>query len=260
MIGHLSRLIRFRELLWMLAMSELKARHRQTMLGVLWALAQPLSMMLVFTVVFSLFVKVPIQGASYAVFAYIGLWSWLFFANCLSNGITSVVANMNLVTKVAFPREVIPLAKMVMVGVDFLIGGVFLCALLLLFGVPMTIAVLVVPGIIMIQLMFTAGLVFLGSALYVLKRDIGTLLPLILQIWMFLSPVFYPVTVIPEAYQRFYLMNPVAMIIEAYRSALLFGTVPGLDILGSALAVAIASLTIGYAYFKSVELKFADVM
>ena len=260
MVQHLTRLIKYRDLLWLLTLRELKARHRQTLLGIGWALAQPISMMLVFTAVFSIFVKVPVEGAPYAAFAYTGLVCWLFFSNSLSSGVLSVVANMNLITKASFPREVIPLSLILTAGFDFLIGVCLLAALLFVFGIPMTGALFVVPGIVVIQVVFTAGIVLLGSALNVLKRDIGSMLPLILQIWMFLSPIVYPVSAIPDPYKAVYMLNPMAMIVESYRSAILFGTVPSLTILMPASIIACASLVVGYSYFKAVELRFADVM
>ena len=124
----------------------------------------------------------------------------------------------------------------------------------------MTLSVLAVPGILVVQVMLTAGLVLLSSALYVLKRDVGSLLPLVLQIWMFLSPVFYPVTLIPEQYRSLYMLNPMAMILEAYRSAILLGAFPEPALIVPALIIASTTLAIGYTYFKAVELRFADVM
>jgi len=257
---HLKRLVQYRELIWMLALSELKGRHRQTMLGMIWALLQPVSLMLIFTVVFSIFVKVPIQGMPYALFAYTGLISWLFVANSLSIGLPSIVGSMNLVTKASFPREVVPLSKLLTAGFDFLVGGVILSVFLFMYGVPVSPALIVVPGILAIHVIFTAGLVLWGSAVYVLKRDLGSLLPLALQLWMFMSPVAYPVTLIPSEYKSLYLLNPMASIMESYRSALLLGRVPSLELVMPVLLISCTVLITGYAYFKSVELKFADRM
>lgn len=256
----LARLIRYRGLLWNLAVGDLKARHRQTTLGMIWALVQPVSMMLVFVVVFSVFVRVPMDNVSYALFAYTGLLSWLFFANSLSAGLPSVVSNMNLVTKASFPREVIPLSKLVTTGFDFVIGLAVLALLLIVYQAPVTTALLAVPGIMAVHVMFTMGLVLWSSALYVLKRDLGSVLPLILQIWMFLSPVVYPVSLVPERYHALYMLNPMAAILEAYRNAILFGTLPSPVSMASALIVSAVSLVVGYVYFKAVEPRFADVM
>jgi lipopolysaccharide transport system permease protein len=256
----LERLLRYRTLLWTLTFGELKARHRQTVLGILWTLIQPLSMMLVFTVVFSLFVKVSVQGVPYALYAYSGLVIWLFVSNSLSSGLMSVISSMNLITKASFPREVIPLSKVLTAGFDFLIGLGALVLLLLIFGRPITSAWLTLPVVVLVQGTLVIGLVLWGSALCVFNRDITALLPLILQVWMFLSPVLYPVTLVPESYRSLYLMNPMAAILEGYRDILLFGTVPSWGLLGPAFVFAFSVLVLGYAYFKSVELRFADVM
>jgi len=257
---HLARLLRYRGLLWNLSLSELKARHRQTALGMAWAVAQPVAMMAVFTVVFSVFVRLPVEQVPYALFAYTGLWAWLFVANSLSQGLASVVNNMNLVTKASFPREVIPLSKVLTVGVDFLIGAVTLVGLLLYYRVPVRGSWLALPGILIVHAAFTVGLVLLGSALYVLQRDVGILLPLVLQIWMFLSPVVYPVSLIPEGLRSLYMLNPMAMILEAYRSVLLLGEPPRLELVAPAAVIAVVLLILGYVYFKSVEPKFADII
>ena len=259
-LGQVARLVAYRELLWLLTLRELKAKHRQTMLGVGWALLQPIAMMLVFTAVFSVFVRVPVEGMPYAAFAYSGLISWLFLANSLSSGTSSLISNMNLITKASFPREVIPLSAILTAGFDFLVGLALLAVLVTALGVRPTVAWLAVPLIVAIQITLTAGLVLWSSALNVLRRDLGSLLPLVLQVWMFLSPVVYPVSVIPEAYRPLYLLNPVALLLEAYRSAIFLGTVPVAGFLVPAALVACAALLSGYVYFKSVESRFADVM
>lgn len=258
--GRLARLLDYRDLLWLLTLRELKARHRQTMLGIGWALAQPVAMMLVFTAIFSVFVKVPVEGMPYAAFAYSGLICWLFLANALSAGTGSLVANMNLITKASFPREVIPLSALLTAGFDFAIGLVLLAGLVVAFGITPTVAWLAVPAVALIQILFTAGLVLWSSALNVLKRDLGSLLPLLLQVWMFLSPVVYPLSVIPDSFKGLYMLNPMAMLLEAYRETLFLGRVPLAGCLAPALVVACVTLVSGYAYFKSVEVRFADIM
>jgi lipopolysaccharide transport system permease protein len=252
--------LEYRELLWLLAVADLKARHRQAALGMIWALAQPVAMMVVFTVVFSIFIRVPVEGMPYAVFAYIGYVSWLFFANALSAAFHSIVANMNLVAKAGFPREVVPLSKVIMTGFDFVISFLALGLLLVWYRVPVTSAILLVPVIMMIHVLFITGLSLLGAALYALWRDLGSLLPLILQLWMFLSPIVYPTSLVPEPYRFLYMLNPMAAIIEAYRATILQGAVPPLGPLAFALALGGGLFLVGYLYFKSVELEFADVL
>ena len=260
MFCHVARLLAYQDLLWLLTQRELKARHRQTLLGIGWALLQPVAMMLVFTAVFSIFVRVPVEGMSYAAFAYSGLIIWLFLANSLATGTSSLVANMNLITKANFPREVIPLSVVLTMGFDFLVGFGLLGILILAGGVRPTLAWLAIPGIMLIQVALTAGLVLWTSAVHVLRRDLGSLLPLLLQGWMFLSPVVYPITVIPEPYRALYMLNPAAMLLEAYRGALFFGAVPVATTLVPAAALAGVLAVSGYVYFKSVEMRFADLM
>ena len=258
--GQLSRLLAYRDLLWLLTLRELKARHRQTVLGIGWVLLQPVAMMLVFTVVFSVFVRVPVEGMPYAAFAYSGLIAWLFLANSVATGTASLVNNMNLITKANFPREIIPLSVILTMGFDFLVGFVLLGVLAVALGVRPNPAWSAIPMIMVIQVAFTTGLVLWASALHVLRRDLGSVLPLLLQSWMYLSPVVYPVTVIPESYRAIYMVNPAAMLLEAYRGALFFGSVPVASTMLPAAVLAVVLLASGYAYFKSVETRFADVM
>jgi lipopolysaccharide transport system permease protein len=260
MLEHLCRLISYRGLLWNLALAELKARHRQTALGMLWAIAQPLSMMVVTTIVFSMFVRVSDGTVPYAIVAYVGLWSWLLFANSLTASVASIVTNMNLVTKASFPREVIPLSKIVVTAFDFLIGLLFLAVLMALYGVPLSLSVIVVPGLLLIQGAMIVGTMLICSAMYVLHRDLGALLPLGLQVFMLMSPVLYPVSLVPEQLKTVYLLNPMAALIEAYRTALLYGQFPAIPSLAGALVAAVLLFGLGYRYFKSVEPRFADVM
>ncbi len=258
--AHLKRLYAYRSLLWALAIADLRARHRQSFLGMAWALLQPLAMMIVFTLVFGLVVKIPVHGAPYGVFAYLGLVGWLFFANSLSAALPSIVSNMSLVTKTYFPREVIPLSKLVATGVDFAVGLVGLGVLLLVFRVPVHATIVALPLVVLLHLMLVSGLALLGSALYVLKRDIGALLPLLLYAWMFLSPVVYPATLIPDRFQWLYALNPMAGLLDAYRSLLLAGTWPPAGSLLLAGTMAVVALCVGYGFFKSVEMRFADVL
>lgn len=260
MLEHLRRLISYRGLLWNLALAELKARHRQTALGMLWAIAQPLSMMVVTTVVFSMFVRISEDAVPYAIVAYVGLWSWLLFANSLTASVASIVTNMNLVTKANFPREVIPLSKIVVTGFDFLIGLLFLAVLMAVYRVPLTLSVLVVPGLLLIQAAMIVGMMLIFSAMYVLHRDLGALLPLGLQVLMLISPVLYPLSLVPDQFKTVYLLNPMAALIEAYRTALLYGQFPTVGSLGGAFLAAVLLFGMGYRYFKSVEQRFADVM
>jgi lipopolysaccharide transport system permease protein len=167
---------------------------------------------------------------------------------------------MNLVTKANFPREVIPLSKIVVTGFDFLIGLLFLAVLMAVYRVPLTLSVLVVPGLLLIQGAMIVGMMLIFSAMYVLHRDLGALLPLGLQVLMLISPVLYPLSLVPDQFKTVYLLNPMAALIEAYRTALLYGQFPTVGSLGGAFLAAVLLFGMGYRYFKSVEQRFADVM
>jgi|CXWL01.1.fsa_nt_gi lipopolysaccharide transport system permease protein len=253
--------MRHRELLWLLALSEIKAKHRQTALGLLWAVIQPVGMAAMFTLVFSVFVQIPVNGVPYPIFAYTGLVCWLFVSNSLSLGLPSVVGHANLVTKANFPREVIPLAKVVTALVDLMVGGVVLLVALLIVRGSLPLAVFVLPLIFLVHLAFSVGLVLWGSALYVRRRDIGSILPLGLQLWMFATPIVYPLSVVPDRFQPWILMlNPLAGIIETYRQVLLWGALPSPTLFLPAIFSALGVLVSGYWYFKSVEPQFADLV
>ena len=241
-------------------MSELKARHRHTTLGVLWTLLQPISMMFVFTLVFSFVIRVHVSGYPYPLFAYVGLISWMFLSQTLVAGTTSVVNSMNLVTKANFPREVIPLAKVLAHGFDFAVGWGCLVVLVYLYGLAPKVSWLALPFIAAVHVAFTVGMVLWGAALHVLKRDVGSVLQLLLQVWMYLSPVVYPVELIPEQYRFLYLLNPMATIIEAYRSVMIVGVVPVTNTMVAGVLIAAVACSSGYVFFKAAEDRFADIM
>jgi lipopolysaccharide transport system permease protein len=249
-----------REILFYLTLRELKSRYRQTLIGVAWAILQPLSMMLVFTVVFSLFVRVPTEQVPYPVFAFTGLLAWYLTANALSRGTPSIVANMNLVTKVYFPREILPLSALTASFVDFLVTLFCYTLLLVYYKVSLSMTALWAIPILMIQIGLTSGLILLASAANVFKRDITHLLPLALQLWMFASPIVYPSSLVPERVRPIYFMNPMAGIIENYRIVILHGQSPDWAFLLPAMAWSLGLLLVGYWFFKHVEMRFADVI
>ncbi len=259
-LAELRRLVQYRDLLWMLALGELRAKHRQTALGMLWAVFQPLAMMIVFAVVFSSVLGVSMGRVPYVPFAFVGVLCWHLLASSVSAGMSSVVSNMNLVSKANFPREVLPLARLVPPLVDFGVGVAVLVAILVWYGMRVSHAMVLLPWVMLVNLMFVVGLMLITSAIYVLKRDLGSLLPLGLQIWMVLSPVFYPIEMVPESYRWLYMANPMASIITTYRSICLVGEWPPVAWLSTASMMSVAVLVMGYGFFKSVESRFADVM
>ncbi len=260
MIRYFKTLLQYREVLYFLALREIKAKYKQAALGVTWAILQPLCLMTVFTVVFSLFARLPSDGVTYALFSYCALLPWQFFAGVLGRGVGSLLSNQALVQKVYFPREIIPLAIIAAAAVDFAIGGIIFGGLLWFYGIHWTIQSLVVLPVFIVQLCFIVGVVLILSPLNVFYRDIVLVIPLLTQIWMFATPIIYPLSVVPERLRPFYLLNPMASIIDAYRKLLLHGSMPDIPSLSIAAVVSCVTLVAGLIYFKRVEFRLADVI
>ncbi len=248
-----------RELLYFLIWRELKVRYRQTLLGATWVIIQPLFMMLIFTLFFGMLVRVPSDGIPYPLFVYAGLFLWISFSNTVLNSSGSVLASSNLITKIYFPRLLIPIsivgARLVDVAITFLL----LIGLTAYYGVALTWSVVMLPILIAMMVLLAVGIGTLTSALNVKYRDVGVGLPVLMQFWLFASPIIYPVSLVPTNWQWLYLLNPVAAIVENFRAALF-----GLEFNWSALAIsAITILTIlvcSTYTFRRVEKSFADII
>jgi lipopolysaccharide transport system permease protein len=211
-----------RELLYFLIWRDLKVRYKQTILGVTWVILQPLLMALVFAVFMGRLARVPSDGVPYAVFAYAGLLPWLFFSNSVASGSHSLVANSYVITKIYFPRLILPIAVVGVRLVDFLIAFSVLVGLMLYYGIHVTWSILVLPLVITQITLLALGMSIWFSALHARYRDVGAVLPVLLQLWMFMSPIIYPVSLVPQGWRFLYALNPVSGIIEAFR-ATLFG-------------------------------------
>ena len=249
-----------RDLLRIWTWREIRSRYKQSFLGMAWAILQPLAMMIVYVIVFSVIVKVDTGDVPYPLFAYTALLPWTLLASSLSTGVPSLVANMSLVTKIYFPREVLPISSIMARVVDFFYASSVLIILILVYHVTISWTVIWLPILFAIQFVLMVGVVLLGAALNVAYRDVGQLIPLVTQVWMYASPVIYPITLVPARLRTLYWLNPMAGIIDGYRLALLEGRSP--DPLGLTLAT-IVSLVIfvaGYLYFKKVEVVFADII
>jgi lipopolysaccharide transport system permease protein len=260
MIGYFRTLFSYRELLYFLVLRETKAKYKQTVLGVAWSVLQPLSLMVVFTVVFSLFARLPSDGVPYALFSYCALLPWQFFAGVLGRGVGSLLSNQVLVQKVYFPREIILFAVVASAVVDFAVGASLFVALLWFYQIPWGWHFFLIFPVFLIQLFFVAGLILILSPLNVFYRDINMVMPLLVQIWMFATPIIYPLSLVPEALRPYYALNPMAGVVDAYRQILLHDAAP--DPLTISFAAIIATLTLvgGLLYFKKVEFELADVM
>jgi len=259
--GHARELWRHRELLWLLTQREIKVRYKQSALGVAWAVLQPFSLMVVFTVFFSWFARMQSDGIPYPLFSYAALLPWTFFSTSLSFAIPSLIANSHIITKIYFPREVVPLASVMAAFLDFLIASAVFVALLAFYRVAPTWNLLYVAPIVAIQILFTVGVSLLLSAFTVLYRDVRHTLPLVIQIWMFVTPILYPASVVPERWRGWYFsLNPMAAIIDGYRRAVIQGISPQLKYLLLAAAVSALLVFAGYKYFKHLERDFADIV
>ena len=261
LIRDIEHLTRHRELLAAWIIRELKARYKQTVLGIVWAVVQPLSLMLIFTLVFGVFVKVPIQGdLPYPVFSYIGLLAWTFTATSLSFGVTSLTRNMHVLTTVYFPREILPIASVAASLADFALASVVFVGLLIAYRIAVSPYLLLVPVILLVQILLTLGITLWASATNVFWRDVHFVVPLALQIWLYASPIVYPIQLVPQTLYPFYVLNPMVGIVEGYRATVLRATPPDWNIMGIAALVSTVLFVSGYAYFKHVDTQFADVI
>ena len=249
----------YRELLWVLTMRDIRVRYKQTVLGAAWAIVRPVLTMVIFSVIFGHLAKMPSDGYPYPVFVYAGLLPWIFFSAAIGASGQSLVGSANLVSKVYFPRLIIPLSSVGAGLVDLLISTGVLLAMMLWYGVDWTWHLLAAP-LLLVALVFTAlGIGTLLSALTVAYRDFTHLTPFLVQVWMYVTPVIFPVSLVPERWQWLLYLNPMTGLVEGFRSAFL-GKPFDLAGIGTSLAIAVAILAVGVTYFEKVERRFADVI
>lgn len=257
-MNEIRELARYKELLFNITLREIKVRYKQSVLGILWSILQPLLMMIIFTVVFSRFAKIPSDGIPYPLFSYTALLPWTFFAASLSFAIPSLVSNSSLLTKIYFPREIFPISSILAAFVDFLIAAVIFMVILVLYKVRITLNVFYIIPILAIQVLLTLAVSLFASAVNVYYRDVKYALPFFIQIWMFLNPVIYPESLVPDRFKSLYMLNPMAPIISGYRNVLLKSASPDFYYLGISAVVTFSMLFLSYKYFKMVEMSFAD--
>jgi lipopolysaccharide transport system permease protein len=249
----------YRDLLVALSAHRLKVRYKQSVLGIAWAIIQPVALMLIYTLVFSIFTRVKTTGVPYAVFAYAALLPWSFFSTALTNATNGLVSHAQLVTKVYFPREILPISYVIAALVDLLVASVVMTALMLYYDISLTWQALWIIPITLVLASFVSGCALVFSAMQVRVRDIGMAMPLLLQLWLFASPVVYPLNQVPERYRDLYMLNPMVGIIENFRAALL-GTPIDTRSLSMSAIVAAVMLPLAYLYFKRIEATVADVI
>ena len=259
MMIQLRQLYSSRELLWNWTHREFRVRYSQAILGVLWTVLQPIALMLIFTVVFSSILRVDTGSIPYPAFVYIGLLSWNFFAGAVSAASSSVGDHMSIVSKVAFPREVLPFSIILVSLFDFLIAASIFVVLLAYYQILIGTAALFVPVIVLAEMALMTGISLLAASVYVRYRDLRFIVPIVLQMWFFINPIFYAVQNVPQQFQTLYYFNPMAVFIEAFRSVIFRNQLPDPVSFGIASGVSLLVLLIGYAAFKQAESKFADV-
>lgn len=251
---------KFRELLYFLAWRDVKVKYKQAAIGVIWAIVQPLLAMLIFSVIFGRFAGIPSDGAPYPVFVYIGLLPWNYFASVLGQSTNSVVGGSNLISKIYFPRLIIPGSTAIAALIDFLIASVLLGFMMLYYGVNLSAGILLVPFLVIITMMNALGFGFWFSALNVKYRDVQHAIPFLIQIWMFATPVIYPTSLLGDEYGWLLMLNPMGGVIEAFRPAVL-GHMP-IQWIPLAISTSVGFIVFvgGMFYFRSVERYFADVI
>jgi lipopolysaccharide transport system permease protein len=257
---NLAELWRYRELLWFLALRDVKVRYKQTALGASWAVLQPLLTMVVFTVIFGHVARIPSDGVPYPIFSYAALVPWTFFANGLTQSSNSLVGNANLISKVYFPRLVVPVAGVLSGLVDFVIAFLVLIGMMLYYGVTPTVHVVFLPLFVLLALVAALAAGVWLSALNVEFRDVRFVVPFLIQLWLFATPIAYPTSLLHGFWRTVYGLNPMVGVVEGFRWALLgTGTDLGPSVAVSA-AVSLLILIGGMFYFRRMEKTFADLV
>lgn len=259
-LENFSNYLRFHELQIALIKREIKICYKQTSLGAAWAILQPLSLMVIFTLVFNVFLNVDSQGIPYPIFSFSALLPWTFFATSMSFGTLSIINNGSLVSKVYFPKEVLPLASIGAAFLDFLVSGIIFTGFMFWFKTPLTFQIFWVIPIILLLVVFASSMLLFLSALVVLWRDLKFIVPLVVQVWMYTTPIIYPASKVPENLRGLYMLNPMAVVIDSFRRVTIMGKPPVLPELGTAIVISVILFISGYAFFKVKEKVFADII
>jgi ABC-type polysaccharide/polyol phosphate export permease len=248
----------YRELLFNLAKREIAARYKQSILGYGWVIINPLAQLLVLSFVFSTILRVNSLGVPFIIFLAVALLPWNFFSASLTHSANALVSNSSLITKIYFPREILVYATIIAKIVDFLFSVLILMFFLAFYHVPMTIMVLWIPLIFLIQLLLTTGISLMLAAFNLFYRDIQYLLTLVIMVWMYLTPIMYPIEIIPERFRFIMSLNPMAVIVNAYRQVIIGGGAPNTQSLAIGFFISVFIFIIGFMIFKKLEGQFAD--
>jgi lipopolysaccharide transport system permease protein len=258
--GSVAEAWRHRELMYFLVWRDLKVRYKQTVLGVAWAVIQPLATMLVFSLFFGRLAHMPSDGVPYPLFAFVALIPWTYFASAIGQGSAALVASQALVSKVYFPRMLIPLASVVTPLVDAAVSFVILGLMLAWFDYLPGAAVIWLPAFAFMAVAAAFGVVLFLAALNVAYRDVRYVLPFLTQLWLFATPVAYPASLLPEEWRWVYALNPMVSVVEGFRWALLGTSVLDVPMLSSSLFATVMAVVLGVWYFRRLETTFADVI
>ena len=250
----------YRELLYFLTWRDIKVRYKQTVLGMAWVVLQPLLLMLVFTMFFGRLVELPSDGVPYPLFTYTALLPWQLFSRALNEGSMSLIAHERVITKTYFPRILLPASAVLASLIDFGIAFLVLIGFILFYGAHAGLAILMLPLFVILVVMAAFGVSLWLAAFNVLYRDVRYVLPFLTQIWMFATPIIYPVSVVPDSWRLLYSLNPMVGVVEGFRWALLGGS-SGMDAMFGLSALVVAGvLGAGVLYFQFVQQTFADVI
>jgi homopolymeric O-antigen transport system permease protein len=256
----LRELWEFRELLYFFAWRDIKVRYRQTVMGVLWAIIQPFFTMVIFSMFFGRLANIPSDGVPYPIFSFTALVPWTFFANALAQASNSLVSNANMIKKIYFPRLALPIATVLAGVVDFALAFIVLLGIMIFYGLVPTVNIIWLPLFALLALVTSIGVSLWLAAMNVQFRDVRYTIPFLTQAWLFVTPIAYPSSMLPEQWRIVYGLNPMAGVVEGFRWALLgTDTAPGKMIIVSAL-VAVTLFVSGAFYFRRMEQNFADVL
>ena len=250
-----------KELLIQMTLREIKSRYKQSIMGYFWVILNPFFQIIIMSLVFSTIMRVPTYANTnipYIVFLYVALLPWSLFANSLSSATGSIVSNGGLITKVYFPRTILLLSTILAKIVDFIFASTILIIFLIIYQIPINLNVFWFIPIFVIQLILTFGLSFFLSASNLIYRDVQYLLNLIISLWFYLTPIVYPTEIVPDKLKILFKLNPMSVLINAYRQVILAGKIPNLSSLTIAFLVSVLTFLLGFAYFKKQEKTFAD--
>ena len=259
-MGSLVEVWRFRELSYFFAWRDIKVRYRQAALGAVWAILQPLLNMIIFTVLFGRVARFSSGSIPYPLFALCGLLPWNYFSSVLGFASVSLVNNDPLLTKVYFPRALLPMGAVLAGLLDFAIGLLLLFAVMAYYRVQVSWTIVLAPLVLLVMVLFTSGLSMMTAAMCVRYRDVRYALPFFVQVWMFLTPIIYPASVIPERFRSWLALNPCWGIVDGFRACLFKNVNFDYRLMGISVAVALAVFTFGGLYFRRAERDFADVI